>query len=159
MRATHLVPIVFVVATWSCKAERESREHPRPTAAMTGATPLRMRNCPSAVASAKTIATRTVSGIDLTITSTDAAARARIVALAQLQSSQRDPVRLLPPHTSMHTGPGTVGRCPVIHADTGVSYELAPDGVTIHVAANRPTDVAQLQTATESRVRALAPST
>jgi len=100
---------------------------------------------------------RTPSGIDLSITSDDVDARARIVALAQLQSTQRDPLRLLPPHTSLHSGPGTVGRCPVIHADTAVTYEKIPEGVKIHITANRATDVAQLQKATESRVRALAP--
>jgi hypothetical protein len=157
MTATHLVSIVLAVATWSCKTEREPREHPRPTAALTGSTPLHMRNCPSAVASAKTITSRTPSGIDLAITSADAKARARIVALAQLQSTQGDSLRLLPPHTSLHSGPGTIGRCPIIHADTAVTYETIPEGVTIHVTANRATDVAQLQKATEARARALAP--
>ena len=112
-----------------------------------------MRNCPSAVASAKTVAQPTNSGIDVLITSNDPNAQQRIHALAELQSHPRDPISVMPAHTGMHSGPGTVGRCPIIHANTTVSVETIPDGVRVHVVANFPPDIAELQRATGDRVR------
>ncbi len=118
---------------------------------------MHMRNCPSAVRSAKTTATRTPDGIDLTITSDDPSARADIVTLAQLQRDQRAPIWFVPAHSGMHGGPGSLGRCPVIHADTTVTYQPLANGVLIHVAARSRGRVAALQQATEARVRALSP--
>jgi hypothetical protein len=122
---------------------------------MTGELPKRMRNCPSAVPSAKTTSRPTVDGVEITITSDDPEARRQIVALAGLHTTLRDPIRVMPEHTGMHSGPGTLGRCPIIHAGTRVSYDEAPNGVRIHVTARTKSMVEPLQTATATRVRAL----
>lgn len=122
---------------------------------MTGELPKRMRNCPSAVPSAKTTSRPTVDGVDITITSDDPQARRQIVALAGLHGVLRDPIRVMPEHTGMHSGPGTLGRCPIIHAGTRVSYDEVPHGVRIHVTARNQATIKQLQTATAARVRAL----
>jgi hypothetical protein len=114
-----------------------------------------MRNCPSAVPSAKTTSRPTVDGVEITVTSDDPEARRQIVALAELHSALRDPIRVMPEHTGMHSGPGTVGRCPIIHGGTRVSYDEAPNGVRIHVAARTNSMIRPLQTATAARVRAL----
>jgi hypothetical protein len=99
---------------------------------------------------------KTSDGVDVTITSSDAAARRRIVELAAQQSALGGPLWPAPLHSGLHGGPGTIGRCPVIHADTTVTYELVPDGVRIHVAARSSSAVTKLQHATEARVRMLA---
>lgn len=153
MRSLYLVPLLLV----ACSRERTSppRESgPHDQAAMTGGKPLHMRNCPSAVPSAKTTYSRTPDGVTVTITSADPEARARILALGQLQSWQQEPLTGLPHHTSMHSGPGNVGFCPIIHADTRVSYEPIAEGVRIHVAARSSRTVTKLQRATEARIRA-----
>lgn len=153
MRSTYLLPLFLVAA---CSRERTSPppEDAHDQAALTGAKPLHMRNCPSAVPTARTAYTRTADGVTLMITSDDAEARARILALGQLQSVQQEPMTALPHHTSMHTGPGNLGFCPIIHADTRVSYEPIADGVRIHVTARSSRAVTKLQRATEARIRA-----
>jgi TusA-related sulfurtransferase len=114
-----------------------------------------MRNCPSAVPSAKTTLARTAQGVELTITSDDEAARDRILALAQWHSTQREPIWGMPAHTGMHGGPGAVGFCPIIHVKTTVTHAEIPQGVRIRVTADTPSMVTFLQDATELRVRAL----
>lgn len=148
--------LVLVLAATSCR--RTERQHAggeqsRPTSTLTGTQPKGMRNCPSAVPSAKTTAIQTDKGVDILITSPEADARKHILALAELQSSQREPNPYLPGHNGMHGGPGTIGRCPIIHANTTVTMTPIPDGVRMHVRANAKEDVARLQQATEKRVR------
>ena len=142
-------------STSSDEAQRQDHQL-KPEARLTGTMPQRMRNCPSAVPSAKTTARPTADGVNVTITSTDPQARAEIVRLAAVQSGQRNPLRLVPPHSGLHGGPGTMGRCPIIHANTTVRYQAIPDGVRIHVAARAHEDVPALQEATEARARTFA---
>jgi hypothetical protein len=99
---------------------------------------------------------RSVRTVDLTITSTEPAARRQIVKLAEFHSRERDPIPFMPEHSGLHGGPGTIGYCPIIHAGTIVTYKQIADGVRIHVATRRPDEVPLLQRATETRVRALA---
>jgi hypothetical protein len=130
-------------------------ERARTISTLGGQLPRQMRNCPSAVPSAKTSVESTRFGVELTITSDDAGARDKIVELAKLQSDQKDPVWFLPKHTGMHSGPGTMGRCPIIHADTDVTYKEIPNGVRIDVTVSSHSRVIALQRATLARVRAL----
>lgn len=153
MKAIVLVALVPLLA---CSHERETpQQQAQPSAEMTGELPKRMRNCPSAVPSARTTSRPTVDGVDITITSDDPEARRQIVALAGLHGTLRDPIRVMPEHTGMHSGPGTVGRCPIIHAGTSVSYDEVPNGVRIHVVAESQAQIKPLQKATAARVRAL----
>lgn len=153
MRAVPL--LVLLLAAAACSNERKAapREQPRPTSSLTGTQPKGMRNCPSAVPSAKTVATTTDKGVDVLITSPEGEARNRILALAELHGSQREPIPLLGQHNGMHGGPGTMGRCPIIHANTTVKVDRMPDGVRVHVSANDPADIERLQQATDARVR------
>jgi hypothetical protein len=118
-----------------------------------------MRNCPSAVASARTTATRTPSGVDIAITSDEPTARAKIVTLTRFHASLHDSLPGLGAHTGLHGGPGNIGFCPIIHASTRVTFEPTDDGVRVHVVAISPADVSKLQAATAARDRALAPPT
>ncbi|HTR49518.1 MAG TPA: hypothetical protein VMJ10_02360 [Kofleriaceae bacterium] len=95
---------------------------------------------------------RASDGVDLVITSPDPDAQREIFARAFVQSWQGDPLAHVAPHTGEHGGPGSIGYCPIIHADTTVTYAAIPGGVRVHVAARHPLDVPALQQATEARV-------
>lgn len=153
MRAAILLTIVVSAAAWSSQSEAQAPRGGGSEAAMTGNTQRHMQNCPTAVASAKTTASRTADGIELTITSRDPAARDQIRARAGLQSTFAGPRRALPQHSGAHGGPGTIGMCPIIHDDTVVTSRPIPDGVRIHIAARDKSQVSQLQQATEARLR------
>lgn len=155
MRGFTLGSILLVVTACSRSDEPKPRERLVPKSTLTGTLPKHMRNCPSGVTTAETVSSATVDGVDLTITSKDAAARQDILERAQLQARQPDPFWFFPEHSGLHGGPGTLGRCPIIHANTNVTYVELADGVRIHVAARDPSAVAQLQQATEARMHAL----
>jgi len=147
--------LLLAVVACSSHEDTESRVRHRPRAMLTGTRPQRMRNCPSAVPTTTTTATETVSGIDLVITSPDPEARAKLASLASLQAAQGNPRWFFPLHSGMHGGPGGQGFCPVIHANTTVTWEPIAEGVRIHVSTRGTEQVTALQRATEARVRAL----
>ena len=114
-----------------------------------------MRNCPTAIRSAVTTAKPTSDGIDLTITSPEPIARDQILALARLQSAQRDSMAIIPPHSGAHGGPGSLGFCPIIHTNTTVTFTAVPGGALLHVMANNRDQVTALQLATTKRLESL----
>jgi TusA-related sulfurtransferase len=114
-----------------------------------------MRNCPSAVAGARTVSRRTPDGVQLMITADQPAAQQRIITLARLQAGFSQPIYQLPPHTGMHSGPGTVGRCPVVHANTIVTTQTLPRGAVVNVRARDRAKVPELQAKVEERVGTL----
>jgi hypothetical protein len=160
MRSLNLAAVVILAG--ACSRETSDGNPPsgaQPEATLTGKRPQHMRNCPSAVASARTVTTPTFDGVNLTITSQDPDARRQIVKLAAFQSSERESIPFMPAHSGLHGGPGTIGYCPIIHAGTIVTYKEIPDGVRVHIATRRPEEVQMLQRATETRVSALAKPT
>ena len=122
---------------------------------MSGTTPKHMRNCPSAVAGAKTVVTPTADGVDITITVDNPTARQRIVDLARWHGVMTEPIFGIPPHTGMHGGPGTIGFCPIIHNKTTVTAEEIEKGARIHVHAVDPAMAPRLQQITMMRLQAL----
>ena len=147
--------LLLVLVACSTREDTESHAEHRPRAMLTGTRPQRMRNCPSAVPSAVTTVTETVSGIDLVITAPDPDTRAQVASLARRQATLGNPRWFFPQHSGLHGGPGGQGFCPVIHANTTVTWEPIPEGVRIHVAARGTDQVTALQRATEARVRAM----
>src|SRR6478672_7501314 len=144
MRAAYLcLPLALLAC--SREKEHEPRKEARPSAAMTGEMPKLMRNCPSAVPSATTTAMPTATGVNLTITSKNPEAQRKINALSQMHASFPAPLWGMPEHTGMHTGPGTVGQCPIIHAGTTITYEAMPEGALLKVAARSASEVRRLQ--------------
>lgn len=115
-----------------------------------------MRNCPTAVAGAITAATNTPSGVDLTITATDLTAQRRLVELSAIHEGMGDPENPALRHTGRHGGPGTLGRCPVIHDGTTVTFTKLRKGVVIHLRALLPSDVARVQQIVADRLAAIA---
>ena len=145
---------LVVLAACSTRPTREDTET-SPGDRLSGERPRHMRNCPSAVRSATTRATRTADGVDLDITSPDPAARQQIVELAQRHADLPGLIWFAPYHSGLHGGPSTIGYCPIIHDKTMVSTSGLANGIRVHVAARSQFDVKQLQHETERRVRSL----
>ncbi len=147
----------LLLALISCTSRENTESHAqnRPRAMLTGTRPQRMRNCPSAVPSAVTTVTETTTGVDLVITAPDPDGRAKLASLARTQATLGDPRWFFPQHSGMHGGPGGQGFCPIIHANTTVTWEPIAEGVRIHIVARGTDQVTALQRATEARVRAM----
>jgi hypothetical protein len=160
MRST-FYGVVLVLAMGACNSDHrppaQTEQHAEALGAknMTGARPRGMRNCPSSVPSATTSATATADGVDLRITSTDPRAQQRIATLAAAHVGPTLHNPFILPHTGLGGGPGTLGFCPIIHANTLVRYEALPDGVLVHVTTTADR-VRELQDATTARVHAIA---
>nr|HEX4313407.1 hypothetical protein [Kofleriaceae bacterium] len=137
-----------------------SPPEPTPQARLDGARPLHMHNCPSAIPGAATTSQPSTDGVDVTITARDPAARGEIVASALASAGRGDPRTLRIPeelHSGEHTGTGTHGACPIVHASTEITVEQIPSGVIVH---ERPYDAAKLpalRAAVTARVDALTP--
>jgi hypothetical protein len=115
-----------------------------------------MKNCPAAVAGATTRATNSEFGVELTITADDPANQRRIIELAAMHERMSDPDGSAMPHTGLHGGPGGLGRCPVIHTATIVTYTRIRKGVVVHVNAITHEDVERVQAIVGERVSYLA---
>jgi hypothetical protein len=154
-------PALLALLLAACTFQQPiDKDAPPPSAVLTGRLQRHMANCPSAIATADTQPIRTRRGIDLAITSNDPVAQRAIVAASDKQMRLRERRWFMLPHTGLHGGPGTVGHCPVIHANTYINYELISRGVLIHVIARNPEQVPALQEATLSRIEDLqVPST
>jgi len=111
-----------------------------------------MQNCPVAVAGATTRMTNTPSGVDLTITADDPASQRRIIELAALHERMGDPDTPAMRHTGLHGGPGGLGHCPVIHAETTVTFTRIRRGTVIHLRAVMPSDVPRVQAIVAERL-------
>jgi hypothetical protein len=149
------IAMVLLLAACETNPQPSSRASRQPAAELTGHLPRHMANCPSAVPTAHTIALPTANGVDVIITSDDARARAQILARTELQRGMGEPLIFLPQHTGTHAGPGTMGRCPIIHNGTDVEFAATAGGVIVHVTARDRTQVEQLQRATAARLAAL----
>lgn len=111
-----------------------------------------MRNCPAAVAGATTQATNTAFGVDLTITANDPATQRRIIELSAMHEGMGDPDGSTTRHTGLHGGPGGLGRCPVIHDATTVTFTRIRRGAVIHLRALMPSDVPRVQAVVAERL-------
>ena len=111
-----------------------------------------MQNCPAAVTGATTRSSNTPFGVDLTITADDPASQRRIAELAALHERMGDPDGAAMRHTGLHGGPGGLGHCPVIHADTTVTFTRIRRGAVIHLRALLPSDVPRVQTIVAERL-------
>ena len=147
--------ILLMLLVACTSQDQPDQDAPPAAAVLSGRLQRHMANCPSAVPTAETQPIRTRRGIDLAITSRDPVAQRAIVAAADVQVRLRERRWFMLPHTGLHGGPGTVGHCPVIHANTWVNAEPIAGGVLIHVIARDPKAVQNLQSATLSRIEDL----
>lgn len=148
-------PVLVLLLAACTSPDPIDKDATAPSATLSGQLQRHMANCPSAVPSAETQPIRTRRGIDLAITSPDPTAQRAIVAAADVQMHLRERRWFMLPHTGLHGGPGTIGHCPVIHANTWIEVDPIARGVLIHVIARDPNDVQGLQRATLLRVEDL----
>jgi hypothetical protein len=133
----------------------------KPAALVDGARPQHMRNCPSAVPSAKTSVTATPTSVDILITAPDPDARRAVLARARYNAQLHEPRPMSLPfvlHTGFHTGTGRDGFCPVIHAGAAITVEGIPGGVLIHERPYDPGTTKALYDAVSARIAALQPN-
>jgi hypothetical protein len=134
---------------------------PKPAALLDGPRYQHMRNCPSAVPTATTTSSSSATTVDIRITASDPDARRAIVNRSRYNAGLHDPIPMHLPfvvHTGLHTGEGTHGFCPVIHAATAITVETIPDGVIIHERPYDPGEVPALRDAVAARIQALQPA-
>jgi TusA-related sulfurtransferase len=123
---------------------------------MTGKKERQMAHCPSAVADAKTSIEDTKSGVVVTVTASDSAARDEIRRRARVQENvglqtQRGAIE----HTGGGTGSGKYGFCPGMIEGTRVTVDELPDGARLTVRATSQPQVRSLQKMTRERLRQL----
>jgi len=148
--------LIFSLVLAGC-ASTQSRPEPAPQPSQPqGQLEHGMRNCPNALAGTTTNLTNTQDGVDLEITANDPAIQQQIVQLAMVQAHMGKPNKSEMEHTGMHGGPGDMGYCPIIHTATMVTFDEVKGGAVIHVRAQKPEDVSNLQTNIASRVARLA---
>lgn len=117
----------------------------------------KMLNCPSAVAGAATAVRDIDGGVVLDITSDDSAASADILARAERHAALGEPRNTEPMHDGSHSGPGTLGHCPILHIGTTVAVEQILGGARVTVTAKDPAAAAALQHDTRERLAWFAP--
>jgi hypothetical protein len=118
---------------------------------MSGARPHQAANCPAALPGASTKLVMTPEGVDVTVTSTDAAVERNIVSLAEFHA-HGSTAEASHPHDGKHGGSGRVGYCPIIvNETTQITTTVIPGGVTLHVNARSPNGVKELQNLTKQR--------
>ena len=150
-----LALLVLVAACSNEPSAPPASEGRQPISLLTGTRPHGMRHCPSSVTGSVTKMTETATGVDVTITARDEAAQQRIVELAHEHEKLGNPGSMNI-HDGSHRGMGSMGFCPIIHADTAIAVEPAPGGVVIHVTTTDPSKRDALRKATSARVGALA---
>jgi hypothetical protein len=118
-----------------------------------------MENCPSAVAGARTMARDLDRGIALDITSTTGDGEAAIRATAEIHARMGGPSPEHVEHTGEHGGPGTMGRCPIVHVGTQVLIAPIDGGVRVTMLALDPLQVDRIRAEVRDRLTALLVST
>jgi TusA-related sulfurtransferase len=111
----------------------------------------KMAHCPNAVTGATTAIKDVPGGVEITVTSDDAAAmadvRARVQALVDAQKNQNPNVK----HTGQGEGGGLLGRCPIVLKDTTITTADVTNGSKMTVTAKDPTEVDWLRRETRDR--------
>jgi TusA-related sulfurtransferase len=163
------VLLIVIAAAGACKSKQESpsagepeydkrgTRHPEPEdhKNMTGPRPRQAANCPSALPGASTKIAMTPRGVDVTVTSTDAAVERNILALAEFHAHGVT-AEVSRPHDGKHGGSGWIGYCPIIvNERTHVTATAIPGGATLHVNARSPSWVKELQSVIKQRAERL----
>lgn len=119
---------------------------------MSGARPHQASNCPASLPGASTKIALTPEGVDVTVTSTDAAVERNILSLAEFHA-HGGTAEVSHPHDGKHGGSGRIGYCPIIvNETTQITTTEIPGGVTLHVHARSPNHVRELQELIKQRV-------
>lgn len=140
----------------SASAPQASASAPAPSASV--APSGKMSHCPNAVTGAATVIKDVEGGVELTVTSKDAAAVADIRARAKVLADAARTPALQSKHTGAGGGGGTFGRCPVVMKDTSVDIADVPDGSKITVKAKTADTVDWLRRESRERQTDIVPA-
>ncbi len=110
-----------------------------------------MQHCPTAVEGAKTVITNTKDGVEIQVTSANAAKTDEIRKRSKHVSdaAKNDPTAVA--HTGDGHGGGGLGRCEVVLKDTTVVAEDIEGGSKITVKPTKPVDLEWLHKETATR--------
>jgi hypothetical protein len=110
-----------------------------------------MQHCPTAVEGAKTEIAETKDGVEITVTSPNAAKTEEIRKRAKhvVDAAKNDPSSVA--HTGDGHGGGGLGRCEVVLKDTNVTSEDVEGGSKITVKPVKPVDLEWLKKETSAR--------
>jgi hypothetical protein len=147
-----IVPIAACAASESLPPPPPSPEPAGPN--MSGKIDRRMANCPSAVPGAVTKVELTPGGVDVTVTAPGPEAQRTIVALAQFHARTPKPLDATP-HVGLRGGGSRIGFCPLLHDNTTITTSTVPGGVRLHLRADSPSRVKELQAIVSTRVARL----
>lgn len=147
-KATSTTPSASVVASTPPPGSASAP----PAASSAGLAPSgKMAHCPNAVAGATTDIKDVPGGVEVTVTSGDAAAmadiRARVTALIEAQKNANPNVK----HTGQGEGGGLLGRCPIVLKDTTITTADVANGSKMTVTAKDPQEVDWLRRETRDR--------
>jgi hypothetical protein len=121
---------------------------------MSGQAQRRMANCPSTVPGAVTKLELTPGGVDVTITAPGQHAQRRIVELAEFH--ERMTTTIWPvPHAGLRGGGARIGYCPILHHGARLTTTAVPGGVRVHLRADSPARVKELQETVSARAARL----
>jgi len=110
-----------------------------------------MQHCPTAVEGAKTVIADTKDGVEITVTSTNAAKTEEIRKRAKhvVDAAKNDPASVA--HTGDGHGGGGLGRCEVVLKDTTVAAEDVDGGAKMTIKPVKPIDLEWLKKETVTR--------
>ena len=117
----------------------------------------KMAHCPSAVTGATTVITDVDGGVELVVTSKDAAGVADIRARAKVLADASKSPAAAAKHNGGGGGGGTFGRCPVVMKDTTVDLADVPDGTKITVKTKNAETLPWLRRETRERYQDVVP--
>ena len=117
----------------------------------------KMAHCPSAVTGATTVITDVDGGVELVVTSKDAAGVADIRARAKVLADASKSPAAAAKHNGGGGGGGTFGRCPVVMKDTTVDLADVPDGSKITVKTKNAETLPWLRRETRERYQDVVP--
>ena len=119
----------------------------------------KMAHCPNAVTGANTVIADVPGGIEITITSNDAAAMADIRARTQVLVDAAKNPDAQSKHTGGGGGGGVYGRCPVVMHQTSVDAKDVEGGTKVTVKAKNADEVDFVRREARERQTAILPST
>ncbi len=117
----------------------------------------KMAHCPSAVTGATTVIKDVEGGVELVVTSKDAAGVADIRARAKVLADASKSPAAAAKHNGSGGGGGTFGRCPVVMKQTTVDLTDIPDGARITVKAKAADTLDWLRRETRERYQDVVP--
>jgi hypothetical protein len=150
MRSSLLAALVLVATACSGSEPPSTEADLIPTGQREHA----MRHCPSAVPGAITTIETSPGSVDLVITAGEADPAREIVSRSRAAERLGRPVGPVL-HDGSHSGPGTIGHCPLIRVDTTIIVDDVPGGVRVRIRPTDPNKLDDLRAAVKARVDAL----